>query len=132
MSKTKSTEPEIGLTEPNAALGLAKFDYTNLNGKAFEEYQSIVSSLLFNQKYDFEEWLASSKLKFRINEDTGEKYQYMDGVILNGAKPISIVRISAIQARELNAHVTHLTGNEYRGTSKYYLLKKAAKEGVEV
>lgn len=118
--------------EPNAGLNLAGFDYTNLNGKSFEDYQEVVSTLLFNQKYDYEVWLATAKLKFTMDENTGEKLQIMDGIILNGAKPIEVTRISALQAKELNQHVTHLIGNEHRGTSKYLLLKKVVKEVAEV
>lgn len=119
-------------TEPNAGLELAQFDYTNLTGTAFEDYQKIERSLLFGQKYDFEVWLATSIMKFRINENSGEKEQYMNGITLNGAKPIEVTRISALQAMELNRQITHLNGAEYRGTSKYLLLKKPVNQPVEV
>lgn len=121
MAKQKSTN------EPNAGLDLAGIDYTNLTGANFEAYKEIESRLEFGKKYDFEVWAASSVLKFKMNENTGEKYQVMSGIQLNGAKPIEVTRISALQAREINQHVTHLQGNEYRGTSKYLLLKKPAK-----
>lgn len=114
--------------EPNAGLDLAGFDYANLHGEAFKKYQEIADSLQFGQKYDYEVWNAGSKMKFGLDENTGEKYQFIDGIVLYAAKPIEVVRISALQARELNSHVTHLTGNEYRNTSKYLLLKKPAKE----
>lgn len=124
MSKQK-TQSEL---EPNAGLDLAGFDYTNLTGENFKKYREIESSLEYGKKYDFEVWNAGSKLKFGVDEDTGNKYQYLDGIILYAAKPIEVTRISALQAKELNNHVTHLTGNEYRNTSKYLLLKKVSKE----
>lgn len=105
---------------PNTGLELPE-NYTNLEGKAFTDYQDTLGELLLNEKYDFEEWNAIILPKFRLNEDTGDKEEYINGVQLMGAKPVMTTRITLKQAIELNRFAT--TRKDDRN-SKYYLLKK--------
>jgi len=105
-------------------IDLSSIDYQNLTGKAFSDYLDILDPLPLHEKYDFEEWLATSEMKFRINENTGDKEQYLAGIKLNGNKRIALTRITLRDAIELNKHVNHLNTAESRGTSKYYLMAK--------
>lgn len=121
---------EVVAKSPNDELtDLLELDYSKLQGKAFEEYEEIESELLMHSKFDYEMWLATSQFKFKLDEDTGEKIAFMNGVILHGNKPIQITRLTAAQARELNNHVK--TGAPERQNSKYYLLAKPKAELME-
>lgn len=120
---TPTKSPNDELTE------LLELDYSKLQGDAFDQYQDIEADLLMNKKYDFEMWLATSQIKFKMDEDTGDKVAYMNGIILHGNKPIQLSRMTAAQSRELNSHVK--TGAPERQNSKYYLLAKPKAELVE-
>jgi hypothetical protein len=115
---------------PNEGLGLERFDYKKLEGQHFEDYQEIVSKLQLQEKYDFEIWKATSIVKFRMNADTGDKEAYIDGIKLNSADPVQKTRIKAMDALEINKHVSHLKGNEITSTSKYCLLAKPVSETI--
>lgn len=108
---------------PNDELtGLLEIDYANLTGKAFDDYGEIESQLFMNEKYDFELWVATSVLKFKFDEDSGEKTQYMNGVRLHSNKPVQVTRMTVQQAREINKHVK--SGVNESRNSKYMLLVK--------
>lgn len=113
---------EEPLLSPNKGLELNDIDYSNLQGPAFKQYQEVIDDLILNDKYDFEMWLATSVRKFRVNEDNGDREEYIAGIQLNGNKPIQTTRIKVKDALELNKQVSHNQGD--RGWSKYYLLKK--------
>lgn len=117
MAKTKQEQ-----VNPNKDLALQNIDYQNLNGDTFKEYQEVVNGLFLNDKYDFEMWLATSVRKFRVNEDNGEREEYISGITLNGNKPIQLTRIKLKDALEMNKQVSHNQGE--RGNSKYFLLAK--------
>lgn len=111
---------------PNSELELDGLDYSKLKGKDFERYQEVESSLLMNDKYDYEMWLATYDIEFDLNKQTGKPVEKMVGITLHGNKPIQLSRMTAAQARELNSHIK--TGAPERQNSKYYLLAKPKAE----
>lgn len=115
---------------PNSELELDGLDYSKLKGKDFERYQEVELSLLMNDKYDYEMWLATYDIEFDLDRQTGKPIQKMVGITLHGNKPIQLSRMTAAQARELNSHIK--TGAPERQNSKYYLLAKPKAELVEV
>lgn len=119
------------VVSPNDALtDLIGLNYNRLEGKEWETYQRVEQALFMNEKFDYEVWLAQPIVKFRINEDTGDKESYIAGMITNGGKqgggPLMTTRISAVQARENNKHAK--PGASEARNSKYYFLVQPKKE----
>ena len=135
MAKTKKDVPAQSVpASPNEELTeLIPLNYRALNGKTWETYQEIEQSLLMNDKYDYEVWLAQPTMKWRINEDTGEREQYMTGVQINngaiGGGPLMVTRISVVQARENNKHAK--PGASEARNSKYYFLVQPKTQPAE-
>lgn len=102
-------------------IDLSDFDYSNLEGKSFEDYQEIVGKLFLDEKYDFEEWNAIAVTEFEFDRKTGNKTQIITGIKLMGNKPVMNTRITLRQALEINRHVTTVATDR---NSKYLLLKK--------
>jgi hypothetical protein len=96
-------------TNPNAGIdGLRNFDWGNpVIGDVYKAYVELFGKLRLNEKYYFEEWLATSIQKFRVNEDTGEKESYIAGITIHGNKPINTTLITVANANVLNSFVTH-------------------------
>ncbi len=115
MAKTKSEAP----VPPKE---LKDIDYTKLTGETLEKYLAIVASLDQEKYYDFEYWMAKGDLKYRINEDSGEKELYLKGIILNGSAPRNVTRIAVKFANDLNASINDPSIGHLN--SKYLLLKK--------
>lgn len=111
MAKKNTTEFEM----PD----VSGIDYENLTGDNWKKYQEIETSLFMHQHYDFEQFTARPIRKFRVNEDTGEKEQYMAGIEVTGAKPKMRTRISARDARTMNVQIAT--------NGLYYLLAKTPK-----
>lgn len=100
---------------------LTEFDYRNLNGQSFLNYQQIALNLPADNEFVYEQYSAFGEFKFRINENTGDKEEYLFGIKLKSSDPINVTQIPAKMARELNEQIMakHPVSN-----SRYYLLKK--------
>jgi len=128
MSRQKQT------TRPD----VSQFDYSKMAAQStndaiyekeklhFASYQEVVQSLMNNEKYDYEMWLASATFEEVMVRQNGKQVKAIKlvGVRLNGNKPIQLTRMTKIQADEINKHVS-IDGH----TSKYLFL---AKEVVKV
>lgn len=127
MSKQKSNT-EI---KRNQIDGLQNFDWNKpIDGPTFKSYMELFGNLLLNDKYLFEEWLATSVQKFRINENTGDKEEYIAGIKLHGKEPINTTLITVKNAMTLNSFVTHNLSE--RSNSRYYLLAIPKEEAAKV
>jgi len=113
----KPAEVKKGFELPD----LSGFDYKNLNGQSLVEYQKIAASLPLDQEFTFEQYSAFGEFRFRLNEITGEKEEYVYGIKLRNSDPINITKIPAGYARDLNAQ---LMAKHPITNSRYYLLKK--------
>jgi hypothetical protein len=121
--------------QPNEGLGLEAFDYEKFDAatdqakQSFKDYLAIAGSspqnagkLDINAKYDYEVYRALSIVKYKVNEDTGEKDEYIAGLRILSSSPLQKTRVKAKDALTLNAFVTHNAKEQQ--TSKYYLLAK--------
>jgi hypothetical protein len=115
---------------------LSGFDYTKLTGDDYKKYIAIAgefgvdengrprykTELQLNEKYFYEQWKAIGEKKFRLNEDTGEREEYIAGIRLTGATPIMRTKITAKNAIDLNTQLS--TNPQEHANSKFYLLAK--------
>jgi phosphoserine phosphatase len=101
--------------------------------KAFKEYKELENKIDWNEKLDYEMWLASATFEEVEIRRAGRKVKVTQvvGVRLNGNKPIQITRMSKRMADEFNKHVSidHLN-------SKYMFIAtpaniKTQREAVE-
>jgi hypothetical protein len=130
----KEVQAQSVPASPNEELTeLSELNYRALNGEAWNKYQEVEQSLFMNDKYDYEVWFAQPTMKWRINEDTGEREQYQTGVQINngaiGGGPLMISRVSVMQARENNKHAK--PGASESRNSKYYFLVQPKKQTAE-
>ena len=106
---------------PNDNLDLSGFDYDNLTGESFVEYDKLVNSLNGFENRDFVQYLASGVFK-TILDDNADKKIILVGIKINNIKPVNQTRIPVNIARNLNAQI--MDRNNPASNSRYYLLKK--------
>jgi len=108
---------------PNDNLDLSGFDYDNLTGESFVEYDKLVNSLNGFENRDFVQYLANGVFK-TILDDNADKKIILVGIKINNIKPVNQTRIPVNIARNLNAQI--MDRNNPASNSRYYLLKKPA------
>ncbi len=130
---SNDNEGEDGETPTNPlADKLAKFDYENLNGKAFIDYCQLVQSLQLNDKYTFELMHVSVARKERF---VGVPNTPIDvvGIVIKNSKPIITTKIHVKDALNTNGRLLpieegsdkyELVGSQTPGSGRFYLLKK--------
>lgn len=121
--KTEEKQEEKKPLLPNDDLDLSKFDYDNLNGESFQEYQELVNKLPGHENKDFVQYMASGVFKTILN-DNADKEVILVGIKINNIKPVNHTRVPVNVARNLNAQI--MDRNNPPSNSRYYLLKKSS------
>lgn len=136
MKEEKKYNHTGGMPEnPNAALDLTLFDYTNLVGQPFIDYCKLVEGLPQREMFDFMVMRVEAVRKVRYK---GIKDSPVDvvGIRIVDMKPIHPgTRITTKQVFEMNGHIRidddvaeiiggHFQVGDPREIKQYYLLKK--------
>ena len=100
---------------------LSALDYDNLTGEDFEKYQKIAMSMPADKEFVYEQHMATGIFKFRLNQDTGEKEEYLFGIKVHSRAPINVTKIPAQHARLMNEQIYAKFDER---NSRYYLLQK--------
>jgi hypothetical protein len=97
------------------ALGLDMFNYNNLVGDDYEEYEKLVSTLPYGQMFDFVVYGAEPIMKALYPGLKDTPYKQI-GVKIKSTEPIHTTRMEVKHIIELN--------NQLANSKRYYLLKK--------
>jgi hypothetical protein len=130
MAKTTTTTTTEAIASPNETLDLSRFDYSNMKGQMFEDYNKLINTLKHNDFYDFETMKVRAVKKVRYKGVQGSPIDIV-GFELKEIKPINTTRIPLKYALEMNGRMTpdeegnyYLTGGQFENSGIYYLLKK--------
>ena len=116
-------------TKPVEQPDVTAFDYENLNGDHFKDYQKLLASLNAYDSYDFEQFMASGIFEKDFNKQTGSIDTILTGIRLNRSQSINTTRMPLIHIMDLNRQIENRSNPPTN--SRYYLLKKVAKEETE-